>query len=445
MSEGSSIAVRGLVAVGSSERVGFFTLFALGSSIGLLMVINSQLSGDQVPMLGLGWELARHHVWVPHGMLTSAGGYSPGGITGLLVGTQLLLWNDYRSPALFILIFNALAFLLLARAVRPALTSLGQFLLLPLVWLSPWHLYFSSHVWDPNYMFVFAVLHLVTAQRMSKRDDVWSTAAHVLILGLGVQIHTSAAILCVLSLILYLTKLIQVNWTGFALGTLLCAVSLVPWLLAVIHDPTLLPGGKGFPMRGIVYLFPFLRGVMYWLKMSSLSFAGRMEDFSFVPALGSSVDAVLRPLASVFGALAQSTLVVTIWLQWRFFRRRLPSLFALKQPATPRAWLRLYVSALFVAALMCFAISPTTIMFWQVLIALPASALVLILSAEELARSPQFTAHVQRAARAWSAATVVLLLLQAVGSPMYRCGAYKLAAAPTAMLIDLHARPQCFK
>jgi membrane protease YdiL (CAAX protease family) len=193
-----------------------------------------------------------------------------------------------------------------------------------------------------------------------------------------------------------------------------------------------------------VYVFPFLRGVMYWLKMSSLSFAGRMEDFDFVPALGVGIDTVLRPAARVFAVLAQSSLVVSIWLHWRFFRKRLTSLFALKRPATPRAWLRLYVIALFIAAVICFAVSPTTIMFWQVLIALPASALVLIMSAEELARTPHFRGHVQRAARAWGVATVVLLLLQAVGSPMYRCGAYKFAV-PTAMFVDLHARLQCFK
>src|SRR5690349_4732588 len=101
-----AIAIHG-VAAGSRVRAWYVTLFALGLSIGLLMVLNSQLSGDQVPMLGLGWELAHNHVWIPHGMLTSAGGYSPGGLTGLLTGTQLMLWNDYRSPALFILIFNA--------------------------------------------------------------------------------------------------------------------------------------------------------------------------------------------------------------------------------------------------------------------------------------------------------------------------------------------------
>ena len=443
MNQGS-IAVRLVAASSSSERIGFVTLFALGMSIGLLMVFNSQLSGDQVTMLNLGWQLARQHVWVPHGMLTSAGGYSPGGLTSLLVGAQLLLWNDYRSPALFLLILNAGAFLLLARALKPALTPFGQFLLLPLIWLSPWHLYFSSHVWDPNYMFVFAVLHLITAQRMSRHDETWTTAAHVLVLGLGIQIHTSAAVLCILSVLLYLTKLIKVNRTGFALGMLLCMASVAPWMLAIIHQPALLPGGNGFPLRGILYVFPFARGVMYWLKMSSLSFAGQMAQFDFTPALGAGLDAVLRPFASAVGTLAQSSLIASTWLQWRFFRKRPFALFGPRRSVdSPRSWLRLYVTALFAAALIAFAVSPTTIMFWQVLITLPASALALIMSAEALARS-RLRLQVQRAATLWSVTTVVLLLCQAVASPMYRCGSYKLPV-PSAMLADLHARTQCLR
>lgn len=441
MNQGA-IAVR-LIAAGSTGRFWAATLFALGSSIGLLMVRNSQLSGDQMPMLELGWQLARNHTWVAHGMLTSAGGYSPGGLTGLLTGIQLLLWSDYRSPALFILIFNAAAFLLLMRTLRPALTESGQLLLLLLLWLSPWHLYFSSHLWDPNYMFVFAVLHLATAQRMWRYNEVWTTAAHVLILGLGVQMHTSTAVLCILSLLLYVKGLIRVSWTGFALGVLLCVASLIPWMLAVAHQPELLPGGTGFPLRGLLYLFPVLRGILYWVKISSLSLAGQMEDFNFIPTLGVTLDAVLRPLASSLTILTQMSVIVCGWLQWRFFRNRLLQPLRMQRaPSRPRRWLQLYVTIFLWAALIAFALSPTTIMHWQVLIALPASALAVIMSAEVLARS-RFRMQTRRVARVWSVAAVVLLFCEAVASPMYRCGTYRLQA-PSAILADLHVRIECF-
>jgi hypothetical protein len=250
------------VASRCSARVKFLTWFVLGLSIGLLMVVNSQLTGDQVQLLNLGWQLSHNHVWLPHGMITSAGGFSPGGFAGLLVAAPLYLWNDYRAPALFTLMCHAGAFLLLIRALRPALSELGRYLLLVLLWLSPWHLYFAARVWDANCMYVFAVLHLVTSQRMAQRRETWTSAAHVLLLGLSLQIHTSGAIPCFLSLLLLISGRLKISWTGAMLGAAVCLLSLVPWILAVRQDPALLPAGKGFLLRGIVYVFPLLRGVL---------------------------------------------------------------------------------------------------------------------------------------------------------------------------------------
>lgn len=82
-------------------------------------------------------------------------------------------------------------------------------------------------------------------------------------------------------------------------------------------------------------------------------------------------------------------------------------------------------------------------MHWQVLIALPASALAVIMSTEVLARSRRLGLQTRRVARVWSMAAVVLLLCEAVASPMYRCGAYRLQA-PSAILADLHVRMECF-
>ncbi len=47
-------------------------------------------------------------------------------------------------------------------------------------------------------------------------------------------------------------------------------------------------------LRGIVYVFPFLRGVLYWLKLSSLSFVARMYDLDFTTAVGPTMGADLE-------------------------------------------------------------------------------------------------------------------------------------------------------
>ncbi len=436
------IAATREVAIGSSARAKFVTWFMLGLSVGLLMVANSQVSGDQVQLLNLGWQLSHNHIWLPHGMLTSAGGFSPGGFSGLLVAAPLYLWNDYRAPALFTLLCHAGAFLLLISALKPALSELGRYLLLVLLWLSPWHLYFASHVWDANFMYVFAVLHLVTSQRMAQHRETWTTAAHVLLLGLSLQIHTSGAILCILSVLLFASGRLKISWTGFAIGAAVCVTSLAPWLLAVRQNAALLPGGKGFLLRGIVLVFPVLRGVLYWLKVSSLSFVERMYDLDFTSVVGPVAGPTFSALAKLLATLAGATLIVTLWLQWRFFRNAWRRAAGRRSAEyRPRTWLRFYVTAMCGAALISFALSPTTIMFWQVFVALPASALAMVMSAEVLFRS-RFRPLAKRVAGVWALVSAALLLSQAVASPMYRCGGSAFEQSEP-MLVDLHAKGQC--
>ena len=93
------------------------------------------------------------------------------------------------------------------------------------------------------------------------------------------------------------------------------------------------------------------------------------------------------------------------------------------------------------AALISFAVSPTTIMFWQVFVALPASALAMVMSAEVLFRS-RFRPAAKRVAGVWAVVSAALLLSQAVASPMYRCGGSTVEQADP-MLVDLHVKAQC--
>jgi hypothetical protein len=219
--------------------------------------------------------------------------------------------------------------------------------------------------------------------------------------------------------------------------------SLVPWILAVHQDPALLPAGKGFLLRGLVYVFPLLRGILYWLKLSSLTFVARMYDLDFTGLVGPAAGTALGAVAKLLAILAGATLIVTLWLQWRFFRNAWRTAAGRQYDAQfrPRAWLRVYVTAMCGAALISFALSPTTIMFWQVFVALPASALAMVMSAEVLFRS-RFRPVARRIAGAWAAVSAALLLSQAVASPMYRCGGSALEQSEP-MLVDLHAKAQC--
>jgi len=167
-----------------------------------------------------------------------------------------------------------------------------------------------------------------------------------------------------------------------------------------------------------------------------------MYDLDFTAVLGPVAGPTVSTVAQLLATLAGATLIVTLWLQWRFFRNAWRRAAGRRSAAyRPRAWLRCYVTAMCGAALISFALSPTTIMFWQVFVALPASALAMVMSAEVLFRS-RFRPAAKRVAGVWAVVSAALLLSQAVASPMYRCGGSTVEQADP-MLVDLHVKAQC--
>jgi hypothetical protein len=280
---------------------------------------------------------------------------------------------------------------------------------------------FSSHVWNVNFVPPLAMLHLATACAMRNRRTFWATFAHVLIIGLGVQLHTSAMVLAVLSVLLWATQTIRVHWGGIALAVGTTVVTLVPWITAVAENPTLLPKDEGFPLRGLLLVFPFARGVLYWLKDASLSFSTPMLQFDFTALFGRAPDSLLSPIAVTLVTLAHLTVLLPLWStlrlgRWGWRTRRQVR----RAPATSRLWLRRVAWLGFIASAVSFALSPTTVMYWQVLVVQHLAVITVILPLESLGRLHRTL--LARATRWWAVATVILLLLVTAGAPLYRKG-----------------------
>lgn len=405
-------------------------LFLAGLGIGLVMVMHSQLTFDQHLMLGLGRELLAG-AFPSFGMPTSAGGRSPGGVTSLLVAGPLLAWDDPRAVALSTLLLHAAAFLLLAWHVKSVLDRAGLVALLAVGWLSPWHLYFASHIWNANYMYVFAVLHLLSCLRLARESTALDSALHMVLIGVALQVHTSAFVLMLASGMLYWRGDIRVNMRGALAGALVTTALYVPWWLALRDNPHLVPGGRHFPMWSLVNVQPFLKGMYQTVRMASLAVAERMLGLDFTRHLGVGVNSWLRPVGLALGVLAHATLLVALHATWRQVLRGWRSLrlagFRLRATPRPlprtrlalRGWLRRYVIAMLVALLAAFAASPTTPMWWQAFVVLPAAALGMALYADSLSRT-RLAHAVPVGLRAWTGVALVLSLLMAFGAPMYR-------------------------
>lgn len=442
---GGSRALASVTAGSPSLRA---AALLFGLAVSLLMVARSQVGGDQLFMLSRGWRLAAEGTWVHYGMPTSAGGKSPGSATTLLVGAPLLVWRDYRAPTVLLWLSHLLAYLLLDRIAARALSPRGRLLLALLYWLNPWRVFFSAHLWNVNYMFLAGALHAWTSFRQRRQATFWLSALHVATIGVAAQLHTSAPVLLLASALLLWRGYLKIDWPGAFAGALAVAATLLPWALAVLDHRELLPGGTGFPFRGLVLVFPLLRGVIYWLRYASLFFTRRMIDFDLSATLGPLADHLIaRPLWALLVVAGTISLALPLlanrWM-WRRDRRWLLQRAGAAWSA--RRWLHGYVAGCFAAAALSFAASPTTIMAWQGFIVFHAAVLPLVMWVEVLAHS-RARAGAARATLAYAVVASALLLAMAVGTPLYRRGGRDAVsatvAAPHAMFDGLGIATRC--
>lgn len=398
--------------------------FAAGLAISGVMVWRSQVDGDQINLLARGWLLASQGLWVPYGNPTSAGGFEPGGLTALVFGLPLELWMDHRAPALAILLGHVVAYLLLDRVVGETLGARGRALFALFYWLAPWRLYFSAFVWNPNWLFPVGALHLWAIHRQRREARFAPTALLVAATGLSFQLHPSALILVLSAAALWWRGYWRPHWGGVAVGALVTFATLVPWALEAQRHPEILPGQEGFPGRGLVYVFPALKGLLYWLRFGSLWCGTKwMTQFDFTPAFGARADALLTPLyfvlARVVGPLTIAGSLLAFAWTWR--RRHAHRAFGPGHDLDGRLWLHGYAFWTFAGAACSWALSPTTVQLWQSLIALHAAVLPLVLWLHAALRSRR-AVWFRRGLQAYAALSLVLLLGMAAGSGMYRKG-----------------------
>ena len=423
-------------------------VFVLGLALSLLLALRSQVGGDQLNLLARGWLLLARGEWLPYGNPSSSGGAVPGGITALLVAAPMALWRHHRAAVLGLLLTQVLGFALLDRWLREALPRRERRLFAIVYWLSPWRLLLSGFLWNPGYLLLLGAVHAWSSWRQREEASFGASFALALALGLGFQIHPSVTLLGVATALLLITGHTRLRWSGVAAGLMVSAAALVPWVLAVRREPALLPVSEGFPFRGLVLVFPLVRGVLYWLRHGSLGLPGPEARFDFSPELihelPRPMDLFAHGMVSWFGALTVIVpLLANLWL-WRGLRRRgLAELLGVR--AGPRAWVAGYARVCFAAALLTYAAAPTTVMWWQGVALLHAALLPLALWAGALwRRRPR---AIRIASWAWPACAFVIALLLAFGGRRHRCGGEDCIVLPLRgdhpMLHDLRIYESC--
>jgi hypothetical protein len=199
--------------------------------------------------------------------------------------------------------------------------------------------------------------------------------------GAASQLHASFVILLFASAILVFRRTMRIDWRGALAGAGVVALSFWPWLRAVASgEHGILPGSEGFPLRGLIYLFPLLRGWLYWLRYGSLYLPRDVVRLDFVDLLGARWSSlVARPLELGLAVLTPLTIRLA-----HLGERAAPAPLRIRlrrrpRGLGPRGWLREYTVVALLAATISFALAPTTVMAWQALIVLHAAVLPLLM------------------------------------------------------------------
>lgn len=426
-------------------------VFCLGLLISATMVARSQVTIDQYNLLARGWRLAFQGEWVAHGVRATGGGNHPGGVTSLAVGLPLLVWQDHRAPALFILMTHILAFGLLHSVLRRALGP-GELVLFAVVyWLSPWRLFYSGFVWNPNFLFVCGALHLSTAHRLRHAPRWGSSFAHVLLLGIAVQLHVSALLLIVSSLLLWWRRYLRLHiGASLAAGALVC-LSLLPWLLAMVAEPHRMPASQSSVGHGLLTVAPILQGVGHWLRYSAIGLNRSMACLDFTGLGGPGAEPLGGLLFALRYGLAVPTLLLAGWANWRLWRRRRGLWRACRAADSERRWLEGVLRWSFLAALVVFALSPVGVSGYGVLSLFHLAVLPVVFAVGSLAIGRR-TKPVLAGIGAYATVLAALGVGLALATPAYRCGGpicatahftVPILEAEHPMLDDLGIRRSC--
>lgn len=190
----------------------------LGLVLSAAMVARSQAGGDQLNLLSRGWLLAERGELIPYGNPLSSGGDGPGIATTLLVAAPLAAWTHHRAPVVWIWLLHLAAFALLDHRLKRVLTPWERTTFAVVYWLNPWRLEASAFLWNPNFLYFFGALHLVTAFDQRERAGFGASFVHILALGIGAQLHPAMLLLIVASLLFWRRGVVKVHWEGWPRG-----------------------------------------------------------------------------------------------------------------------------------------------------------------------------------------------------------------------------------
>jgi hypothetical protein len=335
------------------------------------------LGDDQRILLALGQELASGENLRPLGKPMSSGMQIPSTLQQIIVGAPLLLWDDYRAPALLVAICHLAALIIFFRTARSLAGSRLAAALAIVLWFCPWRVFHSGTLWEPNYLLLVAALHFWAC--VESRSEARFGASFLVIFSivLFAQVHPSCVVLLAWWLILVARGHVRISLpgivTGGAAGALPVLPALVDGRIPRAVQP-LMSEHEAVSTLGLMAL-NLPKTLLYWARLPSLDVGDRLLEVSvqIASAIGGASATSLGRLIGI-GIMVAVTFVMLAQARTIFaFVRRGP----VAVHPSARSWLRSYFLTGVAASLLCALLVPFAVQGWYLLGLLPVACIPL--------------------------------------------------------------------
>lgn len=366
-------------------------LVLIGSLFTWLFFVTLTLHNDHVQIL------KKAFVYIDTGVLTHFGnaatgvGFVPGSFLTVVTAIPMSLYFSPYSAMAVIFLFHLISWFLMSRILKANLGPLIVLDFLLLYWISPWRVQ-QSELYNPAYVFLFTAVHFYTAYHLKNRS-FWMSFFNILAIGFCAQVHYSAVILAVLSLMLFYVQLVKVNWWGVAAGVATVLASCIPYALQYFSNETLQvtmnKSDNSFFARNLVMVYPVLKGISYWVRYGAIAYGRHIfSEITFLwiaeGMLRTIVDGLFHSIKYVFAVI---TVVWSFRVQWKLGKDIWKaSPFARRDRTDIDGVERIYYYAFyfFFAMLIAVALSPVELNHWHIILCFPIVSVVITIAFHEM-------------------------------------------------------------
>lgn len=367
-------------------------LLLLGFLLTALFCYSHFIDGDVIQILAKAHIYVTKDILIPYGneSLSGARGNIPGSFLTWASGFPMKLWFSPWAALGFLAFLHFLAFLMYRNVLKNFISSTGLIFLVILFWLNPWRLS-EVFLWNPAYVFFVSLFHMWSAFYLSKNKSFIFSVLHGLSLFLGLQVHPSFIILFFMTMMLLWMRAMRPHWMGTIVGICLGLISLIPYILAGLKDPSVFPRpgsheGTGFIFFGLVYVYPLLKGFWYWILFGSSVFQTHIFHqihFQWLENVNLEWGAkviwtVIKYTFGVFGV------GLSFYVNFKFYKENRAKFNVFKyKMRNSKEWLVLYAITAFWSMMLATALAPTLPIYWHLLYVWPMTLIPLLVRAND--------------------------------------------------------------